>query len=334
MNKLYKFYIMYLYYSGVFWGYATFSFDIHLNIFVSCKKLRIWSQIMALILFYTFISLSEVTLKYLKNAEFYSFKRISFLFMDTYTLVTFIYILVVTRCISKTFIKLSNFSKKLFDSVGLTTKAQREICKSFTFIFIIDMMAYVTILYMIMRSINEKIDSDLLVVVLSLFASKGLKHLTSIYIFGMLFATQLIKKINSDLENLLNSNFCKGKMASKKCVMSLECMGIFYAEIIKFAKSVHEACSFIILLTLIFNLQEFVYGVKCFNNKLKKTEIFFSFLEVLFLINFLLKNVQIVFEPIVLVANIYYIYQTCIMFYACTVFVESVSKIYEDNQKF
>ena len=261
MKYLYKFYVNYLFYSGIFWGFITFTYDLSSNKFVPSKRLNVWNRVMTLITFSSLITTIYYIMIYLLKAKFYSFQEICFMCVNTSTLLIFLCILVITSNINEKFIEFASSSRKLFDSIGLSNKGQTEIIKSFTFTFVNDLAAYAIAFYLIVRTIKSNNESEIYLVILNYFVWKGLKNLTSLHIFAMIFATQLTKKINDDIDNLLSSMENKRKMTSKQAMVNFECIAILYEELITFAKSVHEQARFIVLITVVFNTQELVSGV-------------------------------------------------------------------------
>lgn len=276
MKNLYKYYLFYLYYVGVFWGYVTFTYDSSSNKFVSSKKRMIWNRVITFFVFYSFFKSSPILIKMLSSPKYFNFQDV-FIFIETIAeKLCFLYILVVTSSINQHFLKLANRSEKLLGSVELQLNAQTEITKRYLIIFVNDIGAYLMICYIVSKSIGHANLTEISLEALCFCLILGFKHLQSSYIFVMLFAAQLIKKINRNIDQLLSTNLKGvGKMESKNCAISLEHQAILYEEVIKFVQKIHSLASFMYFFSIVSNMREIVYLVGITKYSKTSSQIFF-----------------------------------------------------------
>lgn len=262
MKNLFRFYFLYLYYFGAFWGYRTFIYDFSTNKFVHKKKLIIWNRFVTLVLLYSFVKTLAFEMKLLANPEFFTFQMHCAMLLSLTEKMYYIYVLVIIITINQKFLHLAKLSEKLLGSVELSLNDQIEITKKFSLIFLNDIGAYCMVSYLFVRTIGTVDVFQLILVFINYCLIMGFKHITSAYIFTILLTSQVIKTITRNLGTIINRKLEDiGKMESKNLVISLQHQAILYEETIKFGRSVHSLYSFIFLLIIWANLQEVVYGV-------------------------------------------------------------------------
>ena len=222
----------------------------------------IWNRVITLLAFYSIFKTLPILINILSNPKNFTLQTVFILIETIAEKMCFIYILVMTSSINQNFLKLANRLEKLIGSVELLPNAQIEITKNFTIIFLNDIGAYLMICYFIARLIGIMNLSRISLEVINYSLIMGFKHLTSSYIFVMLCAAQLIKKINDNLDNLLSKNRKSiGKMDSKTYAINLEHQAILYEEVVKFVQEIHSLLSFMYFLSIVSNMREIVYGV-------------------------------------------------------------------------
>lgn len=326
MKGLYKFYLLYLYYFGSFWGYVTFTYDESLHKFVPSRKMVIWNRIMTAAVFLTFVETIPLLFENALNTQVSSFRVFRNDSASFLIIVAFLYILAISSSTNEKLIRLAGLSRSLYNSIGFLDDAETKISKSFTLIFLNDMGAYVTIIYLIKKHIELSDFHIMLLASMNYFLLMGFKLLTTSYIFALFSAAQLIRKINSDIDQVLTNN----DTISIKSDAKLTRLAQLYEEVINFVKMIHSFVSFILLLTFLSNLQEILDGVSFFQLKILSSTVYrlqaFDIVKA-----FVIHKDLSQFYPIIFFIVMYYTYQTYIVSKACITFKESVSWLVTEN---
>lgn len=260
MNKLFSFYLQYIFSQGQFWGYAFFKYNKTTNEIETSKKLLRWNYFIVVFIALHFLS----TLTFLSDftSDPVSFMQlVSNVLLSTRALV--VLHTIVTACSMKgEGMRLAKSALKLKASIGVNKDSYHKIAKRFTMVFIIDMIALAVLIIIAYKTSAVKfIKTNYFVWNINHVVMVAFKQITTSYIFTLLFVSELARKLSQDIQEVLRSANKSSVMLSKECCVNLDYQLIMYQELIEFVKEVQSETKLNILVTILTNIHDIVYLV-------------------------------------------------------------------------
>ena len=271
MSFLYRIYLLYLFYSGIFWGYVTFTFNATTNRFEASRKLIFWNRFMT-IFFIPLVGLQLISLYHKLTYE--SIFELIYVLADLMIrLLIFSSTLYITCNINNNVFKLITLARELQRSINLPQNAYKFMSQIYTNVFLLDISVTFLVIHLtkdVLATYTSKMNFQLLISLPNLWLFIGVKLIISSYIFALNFSAELIKKINDDISGILRNIEITGKVSHKmKCknsAVDLDHYAILYAEVVKFVQEIHSIASFNNMITLLCNLENIVKTVCKFIN--------------------------------------------------------------------